>query len=237
MIRNTETLTKEFCKDKILLFSPTTEKETMEIQYRLFKMGFSWKNSGQDISLTPYISKCEFVLLEDGHIYTTDNEETKKKALLCTFDQFETAEVVQSAPDKVLTAKFCRSNKYLFFFPKTEEEAVEIQKRLFGMGFLWPKGGKEIHRPSDCIHNGILLDEGNLYSNVPAPCYAEGLLCAVHNLKKVSDIELMNGDQLIRTVFNEMSRQIKELKTQVRKLEKKLDHVNRIPDIFKTGPR
>src|SRR5438309_1843128 len=88
MIENHEKITKEFCKEKRLVFNPKTVQEAELIQQQIFQMGYSWGNP-QLVGVTN-TTECisRSMLLDDGKLYTASRSYLNETDLLCTSDQF-----------------------------------------------------------------------------------------------------------------------------------------------------
>jgi hypothetical protein len=70
------------------------------------------------------------------------------------------------AHDTMVTKALCHSAR-LVFRPKTEEEAIFIQERLFALGVAWGDGRTYVSEVAGCVANGMLVDHGKLYYNPP----------------------------------------------------------------------
>ncbi|MEZ0261107.1 MAG: hypothetical protein ACAH80_08860 [Alphaproteobacteria bacterium] len=66
--------------------------------------------------------------------------------------------------DTTITRALCHSAR-LVFSPKTEEEAIFIQERLFAMGCAWGDGRTNVSEVASCVAKGILVDHGKIYYN------------------------------------------------------------------------
>jgi hypothetical protein len=78
-----------------------------------------------------------------------------------------------------ITREFCK-NKNLIFYPKTEEEAAFIQRKIFDMGYDWinPHEERGVIRTKKCVEMGMTLWNGDLYYNVrESDKRGGGLLC------------------------------------------------------------
>jgi len=118
-----------------------------------------------------------------------------------------------------LTKEFCRG-KRLVFYPKTEAEAEWIQRHLFGMGFKWANGSREVSRLDDCANHGMLLtSQGNLYHGPSSPDTETGLLCTG---AQFNENYLSPEMTFFMTQFNQISAQLKELTRAVAEIQKEL---------------
>jgi hypothetical protein len=118
---------------------------------------------------------------------------------------------------EILTREFCRDRR-LIFFPKTEQEAEFIQRRLFGMGFKWPNGATEARCLDDCVAGGMILtSDGAIYHR---PSRSDnGLLCTSAQF----DENYLPPDMaLLMEQFNQLSAQMKELAKSVAEIQKEL---------------
>lgn len=116
----------------------------------------------------------------------------------------------------------------LVFFPKSLEEAVFIQRKLFDMGFTWGSGTYEFENGStDLISadtrllEGLQLDreKGGLFAHPDKDALNDGLLCTVEQLAK----DFVSPHQQLLNAFNDVSRRLAALEEQInpRVLEKK----------------
>lgn len=86
-----------------------------------------------------------------------------------------------------LTKEFCK-NKILIFYPATREEAGQIQRNLFDLGFCWISGDRAISITSACVEDGMVLHgNGKLYTHPSPTAQKEGLLCSVRHFDKADD--------------------------------------------------
>lgn len=113
-----------------------------------------------------------------------------------------------TANTEKLTPEFCRKRR-LVFLPKTPEEAVFVQRKLFEMGFSWSGGSVSVGCVNDCLMRGMVLDDdGHLY-------YApgnKGLLCTSDQFDEPFDPrDIRNSvtptDQILKEMFNRLSAQ------------------------------
>jgi hypothetical protein len=90
MKENSDIITKEFCKDKTLVFHPKSVAEAVFIQRQFLEMGFQWGNAHAHHKIQ-YVDECvsEGMAFEGGFLFWDPASATKKKALLCKASQFE----------------------------------------------------------------------------------------------------------------------------------------------------
>ena len=79
-----------------------------------------------------------------------------------------------------LAPEFCRNNNVIFY-PKNKSEARSLQKALFEMGFAWSSGGQVVQCIDECIRNGLVIQNGNIYYK-GSNDNAYYILCAVEQL-------------------------------------------------------
>lgn len=86
-----EKITKNFCKNRILLFYPQTEPEAAFIQQNLLDMGFSWGERGASNS-TAFLRESirdGLTLKENGLLYYGPSELSRAKGIICTSAEFD----------------------------------------------------------------------------------------------------------------------------------------------------
>jgi hypothetical protein len=86
-----EKITKNFCKNRILLFYPQTEAEAAFVQQNLLDMGFTWGERGAS-NATAFLResvKEGLTLKENGLLYYAPSELTKAKGIICTSAEFD----------------------------------------------------------------------------------------------------------------------------------------------------
>jgi len=91
MNKNTETINKEFCEGKKLVFFPQSKEEAQFIQATFFEMGFEWAyGRGAKVNFVKGCVKSGLMLDTDGFLYTYDPQRTdlQQDALLCDSRQF-----------------------------------------------------------------------------------------------------------------------------------------------------
>jgi hypothetical protein len=83
-----EKITKEFCKNNILIFHPKTEPESAFIQKRLFDLGCRWEEGGGVRHLKETVT--DAMVIRKGQIlYGMPTPKDKAKGIVCTNDQFD----------------------------------------------------------------------------------------------------------------------------------------------------
>lgn len=65
-------------------------------------------------------------------------------------------------PGRKITPEMIKRER-LVFYPKTEEEAREIQLRLFKMGADGAESGQTVSRLDECAQKGMVSDRGTIY--------------------------------------------------------------------------
>lgn len=84
-----EKITKEFCKDNILIFYPKTEPESAFIQQSLFDMGYHWSKGQKEVLYLKESIKTALVI-RNGHMFHGEPDSNDRtKGIVCTGDQFE----------------------------------------------------------------------------------------------------------------------------------------------------
>jgi hypothetical protein len=82
-------ITKEFCKDKTLVFYPKSEGEATFIQKSLFAMGFNWSGASKDKLYSASCVTYGIELSEKGNLYISPTVSTLQTAVFCTAAQFD----------------------------------------------------------------------------------------------------------------------------------------------------
>ena len=78
-----------------------------------------------------------------------------------------------------LTKEFC-TGKVLIFYPRTEEEAADIQRQLFRLGFAWLRPEQKVQLLTECVQEGMMVDEtGRLFLHPTQTAKDRGLLCTL----------------------------------------------------------
>jgi hypothetical protein len=123
-------ITKDFCKDKIVLFYPQSKTEVQLILDRAFGMGIYWitshdKTGGYDIKKSIETG----LYIKEGCLRHSPNQSIKDMALVCTgaqFDEpfdFDTANPANLSDRDLLIALF---NKVSALTEKVESLQAEI---------------------------------------------------------------------------------------------------------------
>lgn len=116
-----------------------------------------------------------------------------------------------------LTKEFCQSRR-LVFFPKTEQEAALIQRKLFSMGFAWANGAVDARCLDDCVKSGMILtSEGVIYHSPSSG--DNGLVCTSAQFDEnylSPDMALLMGE------IKKLSAQITALTEEVAEIKKEL---------------
>ena len=87
---NKEKITKEFCKDKTLIFFPEDEKEAMHIQKRLFNMGYAWNAGDYEEAFNifnPAACVDNGIVLSKGELFDGLTSEDYLDGIICTAEQ------------------------------------------------------------------------------------------------------------------------------------------------------
>lgn len=82
-------ITKEFCKNKSLVFYPKSEGEASFIQKSLFAMGFNWSGASKDKLYSTSCVTYGIELSEKGNLYISPTVSTLQTAVFCTSAQFD----------------------------------------------------------------------------------------------------------------------------------------------------
>lgn len=101
MKKNTDKITKEFCKDKILIFAPQTTREAEFIQRKIFEMGYDWWSRKDNHVQYLEESVLWGMVLSDGELTWQVSRETPEIALLCTADQLDENWAVADLSERV----------------------------------------------------------------------------------------------------------------------------------------
>ncbi|MCE9507490.1 MAG: hypothetical protein K8R48_04130 [Alphaproteobacteria bacterium] len=120
---NKERLTREFCRDKRLLFLPKTEAQAEWIQRHLFDMGFRWPNGKAEVSRLDDCARYGMLLTSEGTLYHSIS--SGDPGLLCTAEQFNENYM---SPDMVLLMD--RFNQLSAQMKEIAQAVAEIQKEL-----------------------------------------------------------------------------------------------------------
>lgn len=116
MEKNTQKITKAFCKGKVLGFLPETVEEAALIQRKFLEMGYEW--DAPEIPEAELLKKCvsQGMVIDNKKIHCELNEQDESGltgCILCTSDQFDDywtinylAERVQELSAKELPALF-----------------------------------------------------------------------------------------------------------------------------------
>ncbi|MBI3440513.1 MAG: hypothetical protein HY052_01705 [Proteobacteria bacterium] len=122
-----------------------------------------------------------------------------------------------------ITKEFCQG-KTLSFKPKTEAEAVFIQRQLLGFGYRWVNSGHTIIEPKECLKN-IRLKNGILYTD---PADKGDLLCSSDQFQEKfdpNDPKNLSGDTLVQETFNRLSGRIETLETKIDALTSTMNEI------------
>ena len=87
---------------------------------------------------------------------------------------------------KPITAERIQAGEILLFFPKTEEEAAEIQHRLFALGTEWFADGKNIKHTGACVSFGMAVCYAALSYDPLSKIRDAGYNCTIQSLPPVS---------------------------------------------------
>ncbi len=68
-----------------------------------------------------------------------------------------------------LTRAFIVRNP-VYFQPETVTDAIEIQKKLFALGFEWVNTGVGVWEPETCVKKGIGVRDEKMWANKPEGC-------------------------------------------------------------------
>ena len=121
--------------------------------------------------------------------------------------------------DQKITREFCKG-RTLIFYPRTEEEAGFIQRRLFELGCGWCNDRAVVQNVKDCVSHGIFLDAGKIYydgGNTAAGRNA--LLCTSAQF----DENYLPPEQVfIWEQFNQLAARIEEINKKVDAIYKEL---------------
>jgi hypothetical protein len=100
-----EKITKEYCKDKILLFYPKTIEESEFIQRSLFALDFDWISEADKEPMRLEESVEEGIILRmNGTILYSPNSNEKENGITCTSAQFDPPFSGNPAPVTVKSA-------------------------------------------------------------------------------------------------------------------------------------
>ena len=118
--------------------------------------------------------------------------------------------------DQKITREFCKG-RTLIFYPRTEEEAGFIQRRLFELGCVWCNDRAVVQNVKDCVSHGIFLDAGKIYydgGNTAAGRNA--LLCTSAQFDQGAAPELTPEEQKsLREEFNALAALVKDMAKKV----------------------
>jgi hypothetical protein len=85
-----EIITKEFCKDNILIFYPKTTPESTFIQERLLEMGFQWHKGNKEVLYLQESIKTALVIRNGNMLHGMPSSDDKANGIVCTSAQFDT---------------------------------------------------------------------------------------------------------------------------------------------------
>jgi len=128
---------------------------------------------------------------------------------------------------ETITREFCQG-KNLIFQPKTVEEAVFIQRKIFEMGYRWYwSRSNRVDNIEQSLNAGIELRHGQLFTGgYSAP--KDGILCTVHQFnepfdpKDIKNLYVPPNQEFILELFNRMAEKIDSLEDEVKQLRKEV---------------
>lgn len=119
-----------------------------------------------------------------------------------------------------LTKKFCTENN-LLFLAKTENEAMQIQKNLLALGFLWKDGKGERSVRDSMLSYGFILENCEMMTlEKPAHLYSDVrnyLVCTLEQFDpRYESPELTRDEQIsLMKKFDELTRMFTALSAKV----------------------
>ena len=99
-----------------------------------------------------------------------------------------------------ITREFCQG-KRLLFFPRTEDEAICIQRKFFALGYKWADGDGAVKRAELCVKKGMVLNDGQLYDSPGSESLQKGFLCTADQF----DDAYKTDRELLLDLFNRLA--------------------------------
>ena len=133
---------------------------------------------------------------------------------------------------QTITAELCQSGR-LVFYPKTEAEAIFIQKKLFERGCGWGNHGASVSYITECVNNGILVEKGRVYHTPDAN--SRNRLCDLSQFGEEFDPgKYLPPDQSF--MLDQFNKLAARLAARVEEIGQKVDHLheNMFPQVEDT---
>lgn len=111
-----------------------------------------------------------------------------------------------------ITKEFCQG-KVLLFYPRTAEESVFIQRKVFEMGYKWADNTVEITLVEKSLLTGMALDRaGRLWVSPNTEHRTTGWLCTSNQFNE----DYLSPDQtFILEQFNKLAARLDRLETKI----------------------